>query len=257
MNYTFKTSEFELSYVKSINDGSILWENHCHARFEMIAVLEGNVNVMIEGKRYCLKENQIIIIPPLCYHSITINKSGIYKRITGLFDLSTIPSVLQSEFAKKDTDINVFYSTNLERLKEACKKVNATFYAPLVKSLIIQIFYEALKTTNKQAETEIKTDDFLQKVVSYIDQHLLEKILLDDIARHVLRSKSSFCHLFEEKMKISPKQYILQKKLALASKLISEGTPPTIASMQLGYDNYSNFYRIYLKHFGVSPAKNK
>ena len=71
------------------------------------------------------------------------------------------------------------------------------------------------------------------------------------------RSENSRNRVFEEKMNISPKQYILQKKLALASKLISEGTPPTIVAMRLGYENYSNFYRLYLKYFGKNPAKKE
>mgnify|MGYP003307143845 CR=1 FL=1 len=55
-------------------------------------------------------------------------------------------------------------------------------------------------------------------------------------------------------MKISPKQYILQKKLALASKLIDEGVPRTVAAMQVGYENYSNFYRMYQKHLHGVPS---
>ena len=100
-------------------------------------------------------------------------------------------------------------------------------------------------------------DDFLEKTVRYIDGHIGEKITLDDLARHTSRSKSSFSHLFEEKMGISPKQYILHKKLATARKLIAEGTPPTTAAVQVGYENYSNFYRMYLKHYGTAPAKRK
>ena len=56
-------------------------------------------------------------------------------------------------------------------------------------------------------------------------------------------------------MNISPKQYILRKKLATARKLIAEGTPPTVAAMQVGYENYSNFYRQYTKHYGTAPTK--
>ena len=71
MTYSFHTDEFELAYTESRSDQSVLWENHCHAKFEMIAVLEGDVNVLLEGRRYRLKENQTIILPPLCYHSIS------------------------------------------------------------------------------------------------------------------------------------------------------------------------------------------
>lgn len=118
---------------------------------------------------------------------------------------------------------------------------------------MIQIFYDAPRgSAAGGAECE---DEFLKKAVFYIDKHLEEKIPLADIAKYTSRSKSSFCHLFEEKMNISPKQYILKKKFALASKMISEGVSPTVAAERVGYENYSNFYRMYLKHFGVSPTK--
>ena len=50
-------------------------------------------------------------------------------------------------------------------------------------------------------------------------------------------------------------EFILQKKLALANKLIDEGVPRTVAAMQIGYENYSNFYRLYLKHYGTASSK--
>ncbi len=249
----FRTSEFAFEYIESNINHSVLWENHCHAQFEMIAVLEGDITVMLEGKNYRLIKNQNIIIPPLCYHSITANEGGAYRRATVLFDRDAIPEVLRAEFTKSHTDIAIVFSPHIEKLKTICENEAPAFYAPLAQSLMVQFFYDALQAMKKPADTE--TDEFLQKVIVYIDQHLHEKILLDDLAKHTARSKSSFCHLFEEKMRVSPKQYILQKKLALASKLIGEGTPPTVAAMQVGYENYSNFYRLYLKHFGKSPTK--
>ena len=255
MIYSLKTSEFEFEYIESEIEQPILWESHCHAQFEMIAVVQGDISVMLEGKSYRLKENQTVIIPPLSYHAITANEKGSYRRVTVLFDLDAIPAVLQEKFTESDSDITIIFSTCVEKLKEICRKDDPLFYAPLAQSLMTELFYEILNET--KTPTRIEFDDFLQKSIQYIDQHLHEKILLDELAKYTSRSKSSFCHLFEEKMSVSPKQYILQKKLALASKLIGEGTPPTLAAMQVGYENYSNFYRIYLKHFGRSPTKKK
>ena len=254
MTYSVKMSYFELGYIESRVDHPILWESHCHAQYEMIAVIDGDITVMLEGHKYRLKKNQIIIIPPLFYHSVTANEEGSYRRITVLFGIDAIPSVLQGEFKKqgRHTDID---AARMEKIKEICQKKDALFYAPLLQSLMTEIFYDSLQMP--EVVTTIETDDFLKKAFEYIDRHLHEKILLDDLARYMSRSKSSFCHLFEEKMKIPPKQYILQKKLALASKLIDEGVPRTVAAMQVGYDNYSNFYRIYLKHFGTSTTKNE
>ena len=240
-----KTKDFEMEYIESKIDHSILWENHCHAKYEMIAVAEGDITVMLEGQKYRLKENQIIIIPPLFYHSVTANGEGSYRRITALFGIDAIPSVLQDEFTNQGRNITVATS-RIDKIKEICQKKDASFYAPLLQSLMIETFYDALQIP--QTITKIETDEFLQKTFSYIDQHLHEKISLDDIAKYTSRSKSSFCHLFEAKMNISPKQYILQKKLALANKLMDEGVPRTVVAMQVGYENYSNFYRLYRKN---------
>ena len=253
MAYRLKTNEFYLEYKESKIHPSVVREKHCHAQFEMIAVLEGDVAVMIEGTEYRLQKNQLIIIPPLCYHSVTVNGGELYRRVTALFDKDAIPTVIRSEFEKTGTDASVSLSAHIERLKDICQKQSAEFYAPLASSLMIEVLYDTLDA-KRNADTQ--ADEFLQKAIFYIDQHLNEKIRLSDIAKYTSRSESSFCHLFEDKMHISPKQYILQKKLATASKLIAEGVPPTAAAIRIGYENYSNFYRMYLKQFGTRPSKS-
>jgi len=251
MVYRLDHSTYQLAYAESRIEQPILWENHCHAQFEMILVEEGDITVTVEGKRYRLKKSQGVVIPPLLYHSVTANEEGIYRRITALFGIDAIPSVLQDEFTNREREVAVD-CTHIDKLKDICQRDIPPFYAPLLQGLMIEIFYDALRMP--QTPANLETDEFLQRTFQYIDLHLHEKILLDDLAQYTLRSKSSFCHLFEEKMSISPKQYILQKKLALASKLISEGTAPTVAAMKIGYDNYSNFYRLYRKRFESNPT---
>ncbi len=240
----FKTENFNLEYTESEINHPVLWESHCHSQYEMIAVSEGDITVTLEGQKYVLKENQVIIIPPLCYHFVTANEKGIYRRITALFSIDAVPFSIHSQFCDwgKNAKIVSFEVVGLESL---CKCENAEFYAPLADSFMVQIFYSAIM--QNQSEVKTKADEFLQKALEYIDSNLEKKILLDDLARYTAHSKSSFCHLFEQKMNISPKQYIIQKKLALANKLISEGVPHTEAAIQVGYENYSNFYRLYRK----------
>lgn len=247
---SLKTNDFEFEYIESSIKHSVLWESHCHTQYEMIVVADGDITVMIEGQNYRLKKNQGIIILPLCYHSVTASGEGSYRRITALFGIDAIPAVLQDEFSTQERCVAIDAS-QLKKIKEICQKENSSFFAPLLQSLMIEIFYDALRMP--QTHASIETDEFLQKTFDYIDLHLHERILLDDLAKATSRSKSSFCHLFEKKMNISPKQYILQKKLAVANKLIDEGTPHTVAAMQVGYENYSSFYRMYLKYCETIP----
>ena len=81
--YELKTERFEIQYIESKID-NFAWESHCHSRFEMIAVVEGEVSIMLEGTSYRIKPEQAIIIPPLCYHSIRADTAKPYKRVTAL-----------------------------------------------------------------------------------------------------------------------------------------------------------------------------
>ena len=246
----FCTERFQMEYVESQMDSFVLWESHCHARFELIIVLEGDVNVMLEGRSDRLTEGQTALIPPLAYHTVTANGKGIYRRVTALFDGEHIPAPLRDRFLEKEA---VFEgeTTHGEGLRRLCEQQETQFYLPLAESYMTQIFYRGYEAGERSTAEE---DGFLRQVLSYIDGHLCEDLSLDALAEYTSRSRSSFCHLFKEKMKISPGQYIVQKKLALANKLIGDGVPPTVAALQVGYDNYSNFYRMYRKHFGGSPA---
>lgn len=253
VRYVMKTNKLDVIYVESKIEQPILWESHCHTQFEMIAVLEGDVNIMLEGKTYRLKENEMIVIPPLFYHSVTANEKGNYFRTTALFELDLIPKIIQNEFIKQGKTSTIS-PLQIQKIIKICKSERKLFYAPLLQSLMVELFYDTLNSTT--LSTENKVDDFLLKALQYIDNHLHEKISLDDLAKVTIRSKSSFCHLFEEKMNVTPKQYILKKKLAIASKLIKEGVPKTLAASQVGYDNYSNFYRLYLKYSDNETENN-
>ena len=65
MNKSLNVQHFSFEYIESKIDHPILWESHCHAQYEMIAVAAGDITVMLEGQKYRLQKNQIIIIPPL------------------------------------------------------------------------------------------------------------------------------------------------------------------------------------------------
>ena len=252
---SFKTEGFSFEYLESELDATVLWESHCHSQYEMIAVSEGRISIMIEGRSYSLRANEVAIIPPLYYHTLTADKKGVYKRVTVLFDRASIPEVLWEHFEAQGLAELIFSSNQVSELRRVCCSDKTALYAPLAESLMIGMMYERIDSGASDNETEV--DELLNRIISYIDEHLCERLCLDDIAAHTARSKSSVCHLFREKMRISPKQYVLQKRLALAEKLIRDGTPPTVAAIQVGYENYSDFYRMYTKHIRRAPSNDK
>ena len=252
MNHTISTNPFDLTYSESVVEAGPLWENHCHSLYEMIAVLEGDISVVLEGRCNRLNARQAILIPPITYHAVTANQAGSYQRVKALFDITAVPAVLRGCLEEKTCIPISFPAEQIDEFREIGTAENASFYEPLAHSLMIHLLYNVIRASSPPEPQG--SNDFLKQIVPYIDKHLYEKITLDTLAAHTACSKSTVCHLFEEKMGISPKQYILQKKMAMANKLIREGVPPTQAAIQVGYNNYSAFYRAYRKFFRVTPS---
>lgn len=243
---------FHIEYKEECVGGELLWESHCHASFEAIVVLEGDITLALEGKPYRITAGECALISPLAYHTVAANLQGRYSRVTVQIDASAIPAPLRPRLLDGQ-GISVFPFSSGTVLRDAYLSADRAFYAPLSESVMVALLYESLN--KKDARGIEPTEQSLSRVLSYIDLHLCEPIVLSDIAAYAALSKSSVCHLFAEKMKISPKQYILQKKLALAQKLITEGIPPTEAALRIGYEDYSNFYRAYRRQFGKKPSR--
>lgn len=255
METEIKAAEYLLTYKKRKMTDGLSIESHCHAQYEMIAVLEGEVSIVSNGNQSSLSGGDMIIIPPLVYHTVKANGDVDYRRVTLLFDICAVPPVLRERFLARTAEVHATSFCDLTALKKYAPLAEKPLYRPLIESILIQLFYAY--TESKAGVNRNIVDAFLQRTAEYIDEHLCEKMVLDDLALHAARSQSSLCHLFKKKMGISVKQYVLEKRMALASKMLREGIPPTDVATAIGYENYSNFYRIYQKHFGLAPSKEK
>ena len=194
MIYDFQTQSFNFRYMENTICRDMLIENHCHSEFEMLAVLEGDIKVIIEGKSLNLTSADAIILPPLLYHTISSNKKGSYRRITVIFDISAIPKQLSEYISEKETVNTAFSWHRFEEIADICKTGNENYYAPLADSLMTEIFYSY--TAKKTEVSHSAYNDTLEKVIKYIDEHLFEKILLEDIAKHTASSKSLISTFF-------------------------------------------------------------
>lgn len=96
----------------------------------------------------------------------------------------------------------------------------------------------------------------IAKVCEYIEENIEEPIRLGDVAQLVSMSESAFSHFFKKKTNCTFIDYVTNLRIARACQLLSE-TTHTVAEIcyTCGFNNLSNFIRIFKKKKGSTPQE--
>lgn len=258
MKIIYEGDGYECVLRDGLADVDTVHERHCHPFYEIIMLVSGKTVINIENRRFTVSAGDTVFINPAEYHRISSFEGGEYRRFTLLFEESLIPLGIKEELLSKTTKNPVTCHADmpslLSRLESAVLQEDRAAYAPLIDALVVELFYTIL-TGDFLPEDE--NDLRLQKMLEYISQHVTEKITLSDVAACAFISESAVCHIFKKRMKVSFKQYVLQKKIAHAAGLIRSGASAVEASRAVGYQNYASFFKIYKKLVLELPSERR
>lgn len=140
---------------------------------------------------------------------------------------------------------------------------NDSFYS-LIKLLIIlhelsidkemrELSSRSFTTSPLQSESN---NAKLNKIVEYIHQHYSDTIRLSDVADMVHMSEASFCRFIKQHTSKSFIDFLTDIRLGGASRALIDSTQ-SIAEIgySCGFNNLSNFNRIFKKKKGVTPSE--
>ena len=96
----------------------------------------------------------------------------------------------------------------------------------------------------------------IAKVCKYIETNFQTQIKLKDVADLVNMSESAFSHFFKKRTKCTYIDYLTNIRIAKSCQLLSE-TTQNVAEIcyESGFENMSNFMRIFKRKKNVTPAK--
>ena len=99
---------------------------------------------------------------------------------------------------------------------------------------------------------------YLNRVITYMRDHLQENLTLTRIAREAGLSESYLNAVFKECFKCAPMDYYINMKMDKACYLLCNTDMHIYQVAQyLGYDNQYYFSRAFKKVLGVPPKKYK
>jgi AraC-like DNA-binding protein len=95
----------------------------------------------------------------------------------------------------------------------------------------------------------------LQRVKTYINDHLDEEVSLDELARHIGSSKFYICKLFRRSMGITFTEYRARRRVERAKALLLEqNRRVSEVAYDAGFQSLTHFNRIFRRFVGTSPS---
>lgn len=238
------------------------WHPHLHNDYEILFVYSiENAYFNIDGLKYQLNSFDFVFIKPAIIHNLSIPYSQNYERCGLYFPETAIPPELKSSVA----DFNRLYhikdkSDPLYKIMDIISDAEKTFskddLATYLPSALIQILYH-LKHASSTEESVGASNDTVNKILAYIDEHITEPLNAEIIAEKCYVSKSWLSHNFKEYLGMSLKKYINQKKMLLIEQLIPTGLSITRLAEEYSYNNYTTFFKQYKQYAKKSPSSNK
>lgn len=127
------------------------------------------------------------------------------------------------------------------QVTESFKKTNEVKYDELIEKIISGF------TT---------TDDYIDFIKRYISLHYKDEISLNEISEILHVSRSYLSTLFKKNVGVSFTDYLIDFRLNRALEIYQEKKLPlTIVAELVGYQNYSQFSKIFKKRKGMSPRE--
>ena len=95
--------------------------------------------------------------------------------------------------------------------------------------------------------------EILQKVVKYIEVHIMEPIHLSDAAAETGVSSAYLSTMFKKEMGYNFIEYVNLRKIELARQMLQDGKMVYEVSELLGFENSTYFSRVFKRYTDVSP----
>ena len=259
-------SEIDYDHLKKDRAISedVNYSPHFHQKYELLYVINiGDLAYFNLGAaKYSVRTGDIILIKPGVLHNLQIPSDTAYDRIVISFSKVDVNSDLHeclngmqglyhlmspSHPLKYIFDL-LLYSENMFSEKE---------FKPYLKDTTNMILAHLKHLSNENESAYLIPDPTIQKIFTYIEEHITEPLNADILSKEFFISKSWLSHNFKKYLNISLKKYINQKKLLHIDRLIAAGIPIMKAVKSCSYTNYTTFFRQYKQYTNSNPLKTK
>lgn len=233
---------------------------HCHSRFELLYIISGEMEHVVEDRKYRVKAGDLILVRPSMYHHLEQLSEEPYARYDILFD----PDRIGVDISKLPEEMEVISLLNnpiadglFRKLNSYQERLPEELFAKLLEQMLFELFLNLQLFSDATHREKIFLSPILSRALAYINENLFTIADVDEVARALYISPSNLYYLFRNALHQTPKKYITEKRLLAAQRKIFAGSKPTEVYKECGFRDYTTFFRSYTARFGCAPSEDR
>lgn len=258
MRYKIENKHYDY-FVGSYSHG-LGRTSHIHTHLEMIYLLQGKADAIVDGKRYEIEPGDLFVVFPNQIHFYE-NKERPVKHYLIIFS-SAMDIYLKKLLEDKVAACPVLKASQLPPDTEkqlqtiASQRQGKEFDRLSAKGLFLNFLGQVLSLLEYVPSDSTIDNDSVRDVLAYCMEHYIEPISLDSIAKELHLSKYYISHIFKERTNMSFTRFVGRLRVERACELLQKKDMNiTEAAYGAGFSSIRTFNRVFAEETGMSPRE--
>lgn len=244
---------------------------HSHTFYELLyCCSSGGTEYLVGSERYRLQRGDIIFVPPGISHRPLLSSCSDepYSRYVLWLSqdfLEFYAGLFPYLFSKNLSRVGLLRTagTKWEQLGELFRRgveeaeERRDGWQAAVLGNTVTLLTRIKRATDERSVHPLKSEnpELLDRITAFIEENYARRFTISELAAKLYVSSSTVSHLFKQKMGVSFYRYVTQRRLIAAKPLIESGMPLEDVCLQVGFADYSGFYRAFKQEYGISPRQ--
>ncbi|MEA4933293.1 MAG: AraC family transcriptional regulator [Lawsonibacter sp.] len=259
--------EYNIAFYREGKNSALFL--HYHDYYEFVIYLGAEpVKYLVSDHEYQVSFGDIIVCDLFDEHMMLCEENERHMR----FSVGLSSSFLLACSAGKDNLMQLFnressiypvipvgaygihkYLEPIETLERHSLTYGQIIFEKSILHQILAYLYDDFLQSSSGIPVSTHKDYLVRELIDFINQHLSENLSLEMLANATNYNPAYLCRIFKTITNNTLSHYIADKRINTAILMMGQGISLAEISAQVGFKNYSTFYKAFKKLTGIGP----